>query len=81
MGTSWISRKGGILEIDGGRGDLEKGGMNPLTNYDGSFTLWWKMQETKTSKLSLLSQIISSVENFCWEKKKAEYWSNEKCHK
>ena len=31
MGTSWISRKGGILE----KGvDLEKGGcMNPLTNY------------------------------------------------
>ena len=25
MGTSWISRKGGILE---------KGGMTPLTNYD-----------------------------------------------
>ena len=32
MGTSWISRKGGILKK--GRGvDLEKGGMTPLTNY------------------------------------------------
>ena len=31
MGTSWISRNGGILE----KGvDLEKGGMTPLTNYD-----------------------------------------------
>ena len=33
MGTSWISRKGGILEKGAG-GDLEKGGMTPLTNYD-----------------------------------------------
>ena len=33
MGTSWISKKGGILERGGG-GDLEKGGMSPLTNYD-----------------------------------------------
>ena len=32
MGTSWISKKGGILERGGG--DLEKGGMSPLTNYD-----------------------------------------------
>ena len=34
MGTSWISRKGGILEKGGF--DLEKkkgGGMNPLTDY------------------------------------------------
>ena len=32
MGTSWISKKGGILERWGGY--LEKGGMSPLTNYD-----------------------------------------------
>ena len=32
MGTSWISRKGEILEI-GGMVDLEKGGMTPLINY------------------------------------------------
>ena len=32
MGTSWISRKGEILEKEGV--DLEKGGMTPLTNYD-----------------------------------------------
>ena len=29
MGTSWISRKGGILEKGGGGVDLEKGGMTP----------------------------------------------------
>ena len=34
METSLISRKGGILEkAGGGGGDLEKGGMTPLTNY------------------------------------------------
>ena len=37
MGTSWISRKGGILKKVV---DLEKGGgaggMNPLTNYDAA---------------------------------------------
>ena len=32
MGTSWVSRKGGILEKGGGV-DLEKGGMTLLTNY------------------------------------------------
>ena len=32
MGTSWISRKEGILERGGGV-DLEKGGMTNLTNY------------------------------------------------
>ena len=32
MGTSWISRKGGLLEKGWGV-DLEKGGMTPLTNY------------------------------------------------
>ena len=31
MGTSWISRKERNLEKEGV--DLEKGGMNPLTNY------------------------------------------------
>ena len=31
MGTSWISRKWGILEKGGGV-DLEKVGMTPLTN-------------------------------------------------
>ena len=36
-GTSWISRKGGILEREGGEGvDLEKGGMTPHTNYEGT---------------------------------------------
>ena len=29
MGTSWISRKGGILEKGGGGVDLEKGGYDP----------------------------------------------------
>ena len=29
-GTSWISRKGGILEKDGGGGG---GGYHPFTNY------------------------------------------------
>ena len=33
MGTSWISRKGVILENGEGGVDLEKGGMTLLTNY------------------------------------------------
>ena len=33
VGTSWILRKGGILEKGVGV-DLEKGCVNPLTNYD-----------------------------------------------
>ena len=33
VGTSWISRKRGILE-KGVEVDLEKGCVNPLTNYD-----------------------------------------------
>ena len=41
MGTSWISRKGGILEKGGG--DLEKGGMNPLTTYDYLEREAWKV--------------------------------------
>ena len=41
MGTSWISRKEGILEI-GGLVDLEKGGMNSLTNYVGMFKIDFK---------------------------------------
>ena len=36
MGTSWISRKGEILEKEWV--DLEKGDMTPLTNYD--YEIW-----------------------------------------
>ena len=43
MGTSWISKKGGILEKGGAGFDLEKGGVTPVTNYGREKVHWGKM--------------------------------------
>ena len=63
MGTSWISRKEGILEKDRGEGWSRKGG------YEPPYQLWWIIYFMMKNARNKSVKIVSTFTNnfFCWE--------------